>query len=61
MTYNFRYINSLLIHTHFIVYSMLLFFCLAIFLDFAKLAAAEETKDPDAPGTLTILYRAFFS
>lgn len=39
---------------------MLLFFCLAIFLDFAKLAAAEEAKDPDVPGMVTILYHAFF-
>lgn len=40
---------------------MLLFFCLAIFLDFAKLAAAEETNDPDAPGMVTVLYHDFFS
>ena len=34
---------------------MLLSFRLAIFLDFAKLAAAEES-DPDAPGTLKTYY-----
>lgn len=41
---------------------MLLFFCLAIFLDFAKLAAAEETNDPDIPGMVTVLRmcNAFF-
>jgi len=35
---------------------MLLFFCLTIFLDFAKLAAAEDTNDPDVPGMVIVFY-----
>lgn len=46
---------------HFIVYRMLLFYCLAMFLDFAKLAAAEENNDPDSPGRQTILILFLFS
>lgn len=39
---------------------LLSFFCLAIFLDFAKLAAAEDTNDPDAPGMVLRYYAVSF-